>query len=162
MIKLIVAIALALIAYKFWRTKYDGFGLHVIAPGPREPGRAGRGIVDRTRIAMWIMIMLAAMTLISCSTTGARDRALIAASQAAVTLPSMSESELTCAAEPGAPSPRGGAARVRESQVTGYILDLREAGADCRDKLGVARRVWRKVEDVKSRAMPPATKGESK
>lgn len=74
----------------------------------------------------------------------------------------MSDSELTCAAEPRAPSPKGGAARVRESQVTDYILDLREAGADCRDKLGVTRRVWRKVEEVRSRAVPPAHEGEKK
>jgi hypothetical protein len=109
-----------------------------------------------------ILFVISALALAGCSTTGSRDRALIAAGQAAATLPAMSDSELTCAAEPRAPSPKGGAARVRESQVTDYILNLREAGADCRDKLGVTRRVWRKVEEVKSRAVPPATKGESK
>lgn len=110
---------------------------------------------------MRVAVIIAALTLAGCSTT-ARDRALIAAGQAAVALPAMSDSELTCAAEPRAPSPKTGAARVRESQVTDYILDLREAGADCRDKLGVTRRVWRKVEEVRSRAVPPETKGEKK
>lgn len=111
----------------------------------------------RAMVAAWA-IMFAA----GCSTTGARDRALIAAGQAAATLPAMSDTELTCAVEPRAPAPKGAAVRVRESQVTDYILDLREAGADCRDKLGVTRRVWRKVEEVKIRALPPADKGESK
>lgn len=107
------------------------------------------------------VIIVALSVLAGCSTTNSRDRALIAAGQAAATLPAMADSELACADEPRAPAPKG-AARVRESQVTNYILDLREAGADCRDKLGVVRRVWRKVEDVRSRAVSPVNKGETK
>lgn len=107
------------------------------------------------------IILFAVMALAGCSHTSDHDRALIAAGQAAATLPAMADAELTCAGEPLAPEGRDGK-RVRESQVTDYILDLREAGADCRDKLGVARRVFRKVEEVRSRAVPPTTKGETK
>lgn len=110
---------------------------------------------------MRIAILAVALLVSGCSTTGARDRALIAAGQSAATLPAMSDSELTCANEPTAPSPKG-TARVRESQTQDYILDLIDAGADCREKLGVTRRVWRKVEEVRSRAVPPVTNGESK
>lgn len=106
------------------------------------------------------LLTVAPFFLAGC-TTSDHDRALIAAGQAAATLPAMSDSELTCAGEPKVPDPKG-ATRVRESQVTDYILDLREAGADCRDKLGVARRVFRKVEEVRSRAVPPTMKGETK
>ncbi|MBB5700036.1 hypothetical protein [Sphingomonas yantingensis] len=116
---------------------------------------AERGFAQCGILAVAFAAVLILLALAGCSTTGARDRALIAAGQAAATLPAMSDAELTCDVEPRAPSPKGAAARVRESQVTNYILDLREAGADCRDKLGVARRVWRKVEDVRSRAVPP-------
>lgn len=101
------------------------------------------------------------MMVPGCATTS-NDRALIAAGQAAATLPAMADSELTCADEPAAPSPKPGSARVRESQVANYILDLREAGADCRDKLGVAKRVFRKVEEVRSRAIPPTKEGDVK
>lgn len=103
--------------------------------------------------------MVVLVALAGC--TDNRDR-IETAAQAAVSLPKMSDSELTCADEPSAPAPRGGAAKIRESQLTDYILDIREAGADCRDKLGVVRRVWRKVEETKSRAVPPANMGEPK
>ncbi len=119
-----------------------------------------RFAADGCRAAMGIILLGLVMLFLSgCSTTSSRDRALIAAGQAAATVPAMPDSELTCAGEPRAPGPKAGSARVRESQVTDYILDLREAGADCRGKLGVARRVFRKVEEVRSRAVPPA-KGE--
>lgn len=112
-------------------------------------------------LAIACAVLMLLLALAGCATTNSRDRALIAAGQAAASLPTMGDSEMACAGEPRAPAPKG-AARVRESQVTNYILDLREAGADCRDKLGVVRRVWRKVEDVRSRAVPPVVKGESK
>lgn len=108
-----------------------------------------------------LLAACALFILAGCATTSSRDRALIAAGQGAATLPTMADADLACADEPRAPAPKG-AVRVRESQVTNYILDLREAGADCRDKLGVARRVFRKVEEVRSRAVPPANKGEVK
>ena len=133
-----------------------GLNIYLVAFRPDDLREVGRRGVLLGLAAIFIVVLLS-----GCSTTGARDRALIAAGQAAATLPAMSDSELNCAVEPRAPSPKSGAARVRESQVTDYILDLREAGADCRDKLGVTRRVWRKVEEVRSRAVPPAT-GEKK
>lgn len=105
------------------------------------------------------LVVLGLLVLLSACATTSNDRALIAAGQAAATLPAMSDAELTCSGEPTAPSPKPGSTRVRESQVANYILDLREAGADCRDKLGVAKRVFRKVGEVRSRAIPPA-KGE--
>lgn len=121
-----------------------------------EKAFAQCGILAAAFAALMLLLALA-----GCATTNSRDRALIAAGQAAATLPAMADADLACADEPRAPAPKG-AARVRESQVTNYILDLREAGADCRDKLGVARRVFRKVEEVRSRAVPPASKGVSK
>ena len=113
------------------------------------------------KLVMIAMLALILILLAGCSTTTASDRALIVAGQSAATLPAMSDSELTCTDEPAAPSPKG-TARVRESQTQNYILDLIDAGADCREKLGVTRRVWRKVEEVRSRAVPPVNKGESK
>lgn len=107
------------------------------------------------------MLAVTLFLMAGCSLTSSHDRALIAAGQAAATLPAMSDSELTCTPEPKAPEGRNGS-RVRESQQQDFILNLMSAGADCRDKLGVARRVFRKVEEVRSRAIPPATKGETK
>lgn len=108
-------------------------------------------------IDLWATIGIMLLLILSgcASAPTARDRALMSAGQAAATLPSMSDSELTCLPEPNVPEPRAGATKRRESQVQDYILDLRLAGADCRDRLGVVKRVWRKVEEVKSRAIPP-------
>lgn len=124
-----------------------------------QKGTIREGLSIAWMRGMTLFVILACLS--ACSHTSQHDRALIAAGQAAATLPAMSDSELTCAGEPRAPEGRDGK-RVRESQTQNYILDLREAGADCRDKLGVARRVFRKVEEVRSRAVPPTTKGETK
>lgn len=149
MIKLIVIIAIAFAAWSIFAERVIVFDPKTGSDSPRKP-------------IFIALAVLALLVLAGCSTTSSRDRALIAASQASVALPVMADSELTCAAEPSSPMPANGSARVRESQVVNYILDLREAGADCRDKLGVVRRVWRKVEEVRSRAVPPVTEGEKK
>jgi len=74
-------------------------------------------------------------------------------------LPTVSEGSLTCPVEPPVPTPTNGDAKIRESKLKAYILDLRAAGRECRDKLEIARRTWRATEAKQrevSRAVQPA------
>ena len=99
-----------------------------------------------------VVIAAVAIALAGCSGKRADVRA---AALPAVALPAMSDADLSCAVEPTAPKPRacdageqGCVARVTEVQVAEWILALRSAGADCRDRLDAVRRVWRSVETV--------------
>ncbi len=104
------------------------------------------------------LIVLAACALAGCSSTRQTPPPVIVA---AVPLPAVSDAELTCAPEPSVPLPIAGDDRQRESQVMGYILDLRTAGQDCRSKLTVARTTWRAAEKAQvqaSKAIPPESR----
>ena len=97
-------------------------------------------------------LMLSACT--ACASVGEPDVLI-----EGVRLPAMSDADLTCSAEVPVPQPRAGEPKVRESQLKQYILDLRAAGRDCRNRLEVVRRVWRATEEKQrevSRAIPPA------
>ena len=85
--------------------------------------------------------LLAALSLAGCTT--AREPAVMVEG---VRLPAMSDAELSCPVEPPVPQPAAGEARIRESQLKQYILDLRAAGQACRERLQVAREVWRATE----------------
>lgn len=46
---------------------------------------------------------------------------------------------LTCAAEPVPPSPAGEGGKFTDAQASSYLIDVIEAGADCRNKVAAVR-----------------------
>ena len=110
-----------------------------------------------TRAAGWLSLV-AILCLVLLTTACAHgptksERLAIAAAARTVDVPELPDDTFLCAGEPGVPA-RDKGRRLRESQVAGYIVDLRSAGADCRRKHGVLSDTYRAVQ-AESRAIPP-------
>lgn len=106
-----------------------------------------------------ILVSAAALALSACGAQTPRPQIRV---NATVPLPVVPDSDFICAGEPAVPGRLPGSAKRTDSQLQNFILDLRNAGADCRDKLMVAFKTWRATEAEQARVKAEIDKLDTK
>ena len=105
-----------------------------------------------------VFIAAAALVLSACTTTKT-PAAQINVISTGVRLPVVTDADMTCSDQPGVPARDPQTGKRADSVVQGFILELRNWGAGCKDKLDAVRSTWRATEakqadaDAKAKAL---------